>query len=874
MVVFRCGDKENECIMAQEDGDIKFLRLGDAQRGKEILIGTFERELKATMMLHPVNSTQTFYLSLNRILNSMRHKNPEHRLLDCDFSFNDALLKSNSSIDDVLTASYSFYLLVTSAFLQMDVAKSLTNLLDDTQWQTIKTKLADFRQELENNQPNTLSVATWDYFLRKKLEEIKDLKNQVGLSFEDKSKLLLKQRLLCMAIDQNGDNISEEDCLLLGETLGAVDFKKFLSEVLSLSCPTSRLVTQCLNESAMVLIRATDMKSANKMKQTFCMARKISKDYSIEFIQDFGKQGTTLKEHFLNIEKMENFNEKEPTCRLLTRIQTQKCHHLTKQGTRGCSCTKYQRINGSLLCSNCSHIHKNLDSYEDLQGLPCLLILVDNGRMGDTFPKSLQCMDLRLHHIKSKQRTFLSSFVQEMGRMCRYTTLESTLPKALLGGGIYQFLKMSLKDRATFYSAFLAKHWIDSYVIYNESKTCFEAAINSADTGCKDNSGRKNHLLLQAEPQIGKTGTFLSVVGELRRIITKGEEEEDEPEIDDDSGDEEESDDDSQDSKSEMNAAHPYWKDISAMKSLPWKASESKYDRFNGGIFQYPTSKPRPIRGLGKNRNVKRKSGDQIDPGLKSFVTYKYEHDCKICPSDGQSETFKWSLEDQPLIISLPTDKRPFNELKLLLNKKDSKLKLFWITTPSYGRYNTAKLNLNHTMVDQAGVVVPFAHLVFVRKEEFESYRSRWHHSHAIITLPDKLDGDETADSGGIGFARKFIQMFCNNVGIKNYLQLDDNTRGFLAFKTGHKPKPDEESLYKILTVFQEISECRDAPFDWPSSGNELQPHPDFQDQSRLVAYTGPWEKFGVLGVRKFRPTHINVLRNRFSRLLSTTIHI
>ena len=35
-------------------------------------------------------------------------------------------------------------------------------------------------------------------------------------------------------------------------------------------------------------------------------------------------------------------------------------------------------------------------AYTDLHGIPCLLILVDKGRMGDTFPETFQYMDARI----------------------------------------------------------------------------------------------------------------------------------------------------------------------------------------------------------------------------------------------------------------------------------------------------------------------------------------------------------------------------------------------------------------------------------------------------------------------------------------------
>lgn len=35
----------------------------------------------------------------------------------------------------------------------------------------------------------------------------------------------------------------------------------------------------------------------------------------------------------------------------------------------------------------------------DLENVPCLLVLVEKGRLGDTFPFSLDCMDLRVRAV-------------------------------------------------------------------------------------------------------------------------------------------------------------------------------------------------------------------------------------------------------------------------------------------------------------------------------------------------------------------------------------------------------------------------------------------------------------------------------------------
>ena len=58
--------------------------------------------------------------------------------------------------------------------------------------------------------------------------------------------------------------------------------------------------------------------------------------------------------------------------------------------------------------------HEDLH-YSDLHGVPCLLILCDKGRMGDTFPHTFACLDLRIRTSDNA-----STFIQELGRLCRY----------------------------------------------------------------------------------------------------------------------------------------------------------------------------------------------------------------------------------------------------------------------------------------------------------------------------------------------------------------------------------------------------------------------------------------------------------------------
>lgn len=59
--------------------------------------------------------------------------------------------------------------------------------------------------------------------------------------------------------------------------------------------------------------------------------------------------------------------------------------------------------------------------YSDLHGVPCLLVLCEKGRMGDTFPQTFGCLDLRIR--TSDNHT---TFIQEIGRLCQYPAVDSS----------------------------------------------------------------------------------------------------------------------------------------------------------------------------------------------------------------------------------------------------------------------------------------------------------------------------------------------------------------------------------------------------------------------------------------------------------------
>ena len=134
--------------------------------------------------------------------------------------------------------------------------------------------------------------------------------------------------------------------------------------------------------------------------------------------------------------------------------------------------------------------------------------------MGDTFPPSLNVMDLRARHANSVPK--MTSFIQEMGRMCRYQAKGSyaDLPYALVGKRVMQNLREAIMKSAVFQSSYDNKN-IDPYISRTKrTKTGknseAKASKHSSDYG--NDVIHHNRLLLHAEPQIGKTGVFLKLM--------------------------------------------------------------------------------------------------------------------------------------------------------------------------------------------------------------------------------------------------------------------------------------------------------------------------------------------------------------------------
>jgi len=218
-------------------------------------------------------------------------------------------------------------------------------------------------------------------------------------------------------------------------------------------------------------------------------------------------------------------------------------------------------------CKSCGHPHVRISSYGDLGDRSVLLILVAKGRLGDTFPSTFSCLDMRAR-FRSSCSAMMSTLVQELGRLCRYTTDETdekAFPYALVSTELFIDLGMADKtDKAQNVSRvvkLLADHGsrLDSHMLLqNKDNSCWLTAplfglshaltsmrtshkarenevmradevrevpdcdrkTASYDAGLRMQTQKERlhnrRLLLAAEPQIGKTGAVLALIEVLR----------------------------------------------------------------------------------------------------------------------------------------------------------------------------------------------------------------------------------------------------------------------------------------------------------------------------------------------------------------------
>ena len=147
-------------------------------------------------------------------------------------------------------------------------------------------------------------------------------------------------------------------------------------------------------DGKMKIVRTSTVDDANTLYTSLVLARHVAsnENYTFEVIRDFGnfKLDNLYQKHDSEIVKSD----------MITRVhqvlQTKKCQHREKDTYNPCDCETYSASLPSLICSKCQHEHTEIRTYKNLNKLPCIVIVILRGRVGDTFPPSFNCMDLRI----------------------------------------------------------------------------------------------------------------------------------------------------------------------------------------------------------------------------------------------------------------------------------------------------------------------------------------------------------------------------------------------------------------------------------------------------------------------------------------------
>ena len=451
-----------------------------------------------------------------------------------------------------------------------------------------------------------------------------------------------------------------------------------------------------------------------------------------------------------------------------------------------------------------------------------MLILVDKGRMGVTFPQSFDCLDLRLSY--DSKPLYLSTVIQELGRMCRYANVSvgesraQNLPYVLVGRELFKELQESLKTSRAIISSISRisnANKIDRYMTrqtgrkVNASSSLrwldYEASRDSFDH--ENQERHRNRILLQVEPQIGKTGTYSCLIKLLRLAIlgkekvastTNGFDEgtfylhkqcdsSEEPII----------------NEEKQEWQFPYWKTIQDSPSLCGKAvAEGKYS-IGGCSYTHDTEEtPLTLMKRGQLKPTKLAYSHQrsdCEDSVRAWHWYHFE----TCPEcvvllDGEEPvlgTIEVNIDDEQITIrcSLPASGLRYSKLREQLSSSRSR-KEGWtersliaamsnvptlpylIFHPSH-RDDPRKclLNYNHVMREK-GPVANYVQVAVVRSEQFEAYRATWGKVLAIFQLPDKLPSFERGPGeGGVGYARLFIQRTAFALNLEYVFVIDDN---------------------------------------------------------------------------------------------------
>ena len=880
------------------------------------------------------------YVSLNYYFSTMNSKDQKIRQDEyfqkiVKNAKKEGLSKIDFTVDAMLCAEYSYYVLHMSTYDSDDkVRQALTAGIDKSPFAQFCETLKSFVRILTKN-TSCIHHEVFEWVQIKLCEKVKDdfkmdceaLQKFKSLNDDGPESKKCKEELVDSFVaclmhlsPQELGELREKyaDVKLIEEELKENNCEKLVKiwNTIVQESETNCLVQSLIQSGEqgsgkMKIVRAKSTKTADQFFFTLFQARRLaSKEECFEIIRDYGK--FNLKRHMTS---SNTFFQK---------LQPRKCQFQFE-----CHCSDLKLPPGRPKCGNCQHVHKPITQYEDLQNLACVLILVDKGRMGDTFPESFDCLDLRLSYDEGSP-IVLSTVIQELGRMCRYAKLSTdgsfvqNVPYALVGAQLFKRLKMSL-DFSPAVRA-ISCTTVDRYMKNSKSKrkhstslrwSKFQADKESYDYQNNDRPEKIEHcnrILLQAEPQIGKTGTYLCLIKQLRKDILFKENDEGNFYLVKESS--------ASEGHHVMNGNNeaedwnfPYWKTIQESPSLLQKSvGPGKYS-IGGRFYTHDTTNFPFIltksEGLSQlTKTVYHRQVDNIPTGAVRAWHWYHFLNCAECGRflEGKGpelQSIKVNIDGKPVTVkcSLPASRRPY---KCLLEKlpnstsqgevwtEDSLASairsvhssLFWIFHPSH-RDDPCKCLLNyHHALQNENKEITFFQVAVVRSEKFQDYVKTWGKMLVIFQLPDQLpmegeDEDVGPSEGGIGYARRFIQEMAFALKLEYVFVIDDNVAVMSeALVSPGEPATCNDtvirnddgvirmepcSFWRPLNYLQKIVRGKDKPPDV----RKYEEHPLTEEFDRqnlpLYRYTGPaklfedkpHESYGVLGFLRSVPNTV-----------------
>ena len=882
------------------------------------------------------------YMSLNFYLSTMASPNKNEQKIRKDDFFQKIVDKrqkkrsktdaASFSVDALLCAEYCYYILLASVYdSEEKIREALTSKTNESPVVEFDRKATLFAYKLE-----TEAISSKKYiepeafeFVRKEIcdkatndckenmkqlrrvgkhnsttekqEELNKVKKALTTSFVACIMHLPLSELQTVMDDPRLISDIEE----MKQRLQQNDFQQMIEEwMINLKKgETSSLIENLIRSGKgkmgrMKIVRAKSMKAADQFYFTLRLTRSVSSlEECFEVIRDYGG---------IQIEKQLMISSSPFFWNLQPKICADKFD---------CHCRGLKLQAGRKKCGYCDHVHKSITQYEDLENLACVLILVEKGRMGDTFPQSFDCLDLRLSYdSKEGSSLYLSTIIQELGRMCRYSkSSASETPYVLVGRVLFKTLQESLgtspsvsaiscnkidrymtKASTSIGETFSSLRWLD----YEAHKDSYD--YQNAKKQC-------NRILLHAEPQIGKTGTYLCLIRDLRLDILGKKNDSLSATLAFDEGifyqhkqcpvSQEIADSDTMETQ---NWEFPYWKTMKNSPSLYDRpVARGKYSI--GGCFYTHDLEENPFILMNQEQQNATKSDHAYQQrkcadGVRAWHWYHFEK-CVECGRllqvkepvletreiriDGEQVTVTCSVPSSYPLFLLEQLNRGRSEGETA-GVQNSRPSLFWIFHASH-RDDPRKCTLNyHHVMQDKGQVPTYAQIAVVRKEKFDAYRSTWGKVLTIVQLPDRLPNCELGpNEGGVGYARLFIQKMSFALNLEYIFVIDDNVVVMSEAEFRKDPSSPTEkilrdekgvikmrrcSFLKPLSHLQKIAEGKESP---PIDEIKYEPHPltdEFKSKNiPLYSYTGPakllgnnqYESYGVLGLIRSVPVAV-----------------